>query len=202
MLLEGLDQAQVLLKTLAVDGLPNKVEQLLSKSNIPDASDQSVRNSILTANLFDAEQKKLAIRKDPNRPAYVLPRDYGITDSRRMYVILFLVGIMFLKCKFIDLGNSYYPNWYSRRRSCLVEPQHHSGRLSTTLGSRFLSRRKVIAFTLMSMQTLSLRPRSQSNMTNPTKVFITENCLNCILSSTQFRCQPQTYIMLRTSIVS
>lgn len=83
-LLEGLEQAQVLLKTLVVDRLPNKVEQLLSKSNISDSSDVSVRNAILTSHLFDAEQKKLAIRKDPNRLAYVLPRDYGITDARRM----------------------------------------------------------------------------------------------------------------------
>lgn len=101
-LLEGLEQAQVLLKTLTVDRLPDKVEQLLAKSNIPDASDISVRNAILTSNLFDAEQKKLAIRKDPNRPAFVLPRDYGITDSRRMLVkyndlfILALDIIMYL----------------------------------------------------------------------------------------------------------
>lgn len=83
-LLEGLEQAQVLVKTLIVDRLPHNVEQLLAKSNVPDSSDISVRNAILTSNLFDAEQKKLAIRKDPNRPAYVLPRDYGITDARRM----------------------------------------------------------------------------------------------------------------------
>lgn len=83
-LLEGLEQAQVLLKTLTVDRLPSKVEQLLAKSNVPDSVDMSVRSAILTSNLFDAEQKKLAIRKDPNRPAYVLPRDYGITDARRM----------------------------------------------------------------------------------------------------------------------
>lgn len=83
-LLEGLEQAQVLLKTLAVDRLPTKIEQLLAKSIIPDTSDGHLRNAILTANVFDAEQKKLAIRKDPKRPAYVLPRDYGITDARRM----------------------------------------------------------------------------------------------------------------------
>lgn len=83
MLLEGVQQAQVLTKTLCVDRLPTKIEELVENSIIPEASEASIRNAILTANVFDAEQKKLAIRKDPNRPAFVFARDYGITDARR-----------------------------------------------------------------------------------------------------------------------
>jgi len=36
----------------------------------------------LNSHLFDAEQQKLPKRKDPERPAWNFPRDYGITDRR------------------------------------------------------------------------------------------------------------------------
>ncbi|KAJ9576804.1 hypothetical protein L9F63_006578, partial [Diploptera punctata] len=38
---------------------------------------------IFMSHLFDAMQEKLPIRKDPERPAWVFPRDYGITHKRR-----------------------------------------------------------------------------------------------------------------------
>lgn len=85
-LLEGLRQAQVVTRTVCVDGLPSELSQLVAGSqaaNIPEQTDRAVRNATLTAHCFDAEQVKLARRKDPKRPAYVLPRDYGISDARR-----------------------------------------------------------------------------------------------------------------------
>ncbi|KYN20778.1 39S ribosomal protein L37, mitochondrial [Trachymyrmex cornetzi] len=39
---------------------------------------------IYTSNIFDAHQKKLPKRKDSERPAWVFPRDYGITNRRKM----------------------------------------------------------------------------------------------------------------------
>lgn len=41
---------------------------------------------IYTSNIFDAHQEKLPKRKDPTRPAWVFPRDYGITNCRKMLV--------------------------------------------------------------------------------------------------------------------
>lgn len=82
--LEGLAQAQVLTRSVAVEGLPSEVAQLITSNAIPEESDRNARIATLTAHVFDAEQVKLAIRKDPKRPAFVLPRDYGISDERRM----------------------------------------------------------------------------------------------------------------------
>lgn len=45
--------------------------------------DKSMEEAVLASHLLDAEQKKTAIIKVPERPAFVLPRVYGITDSRK-----------------------------------------------------------------------------------------------------------------------
>lgn len=82
-LLEGLQQAQVITKTIAINGLPQNIEQLLNSTKIPTNTETFVKNSILSSHVFDAQQEKTAKLKDPNRPAYVLPRVYGITDFRR-----------------------------------------------------------------------------------------------------------------------
>lgn len=44
-----------------------------------------MQDVVRTSFLFDAQQEKLPIRKVPDRPAYVLPRDYGITEFRRKW---------------------------------------------------------------------------------------------------------------------
>lgn len=82
-LLEGLQQAQVITKTVAINGLPQNLEQLLDSTKISQNTESFVQNSILSSHVFDAHQEKLAKLKDPNRPAYVLPRVYGITDFRK-----------------------------------------------------------------------------------------------------------------------
>lgn len=82
-LLEGISQAQVLTKTIiAEDKLPQKIEELAELS-APKALHENVKKAILSANVFDCEQKKLPKIKDPNRPAYNFPRILGITDRRR-----------------------------------------------------------------------------------------------------------------------
>lgn len=83
MLLEGISQAQVLTKTiLAQDKLPPKIEEY-AEVKAPAAIHENIKKAILTANVFDTEQKKLPKIKDPVRPAYNFPRILGITDRRR-----------------------------------------------------------------------------------------------------------------------
>lgn len=82
-LLEGISQAQVLTKTiLAEDKLPSKIEEL-AELEIPKSIHDGVKKAILSANIFDCEQKKLPKIKDPARPAYNFPRILGITDKRK-----------------------------------------------------------------------------------------------------------------------
>lgn len=82
-LIEGMRQAQLLTKSAVVDGLPASVEQVIDSIKIPSRSDAFMQDAVRTSFLFDAQQEKLPIRKVPEKPAYVLPRDYGITDFRR-----------------------------------------------------------------------------------------------------------------------
>ena len=82
-LLEGLTQAQVLTKTIVFDNLPDKLEENLQKLKIPTDIERSMQQSVLVSHLLDAQQEKTAKVKLPEKPAYVLPRIYGITDSRK-----------------------------------------------------------------------------------------------------------------------
>ena len=82
-LLEGVPQAQLLLKTHVVDQLPEQIEKLAENSAISSQSDLNMHNAILSSHIFDAEQKKLAKQKVPDRPAYNLPRNFGISDDRK-----------------------------------------------------------------------------------------------------------------------
>lgn len=82
-LLEGISQAQVLTKTIiAEDKFPPKIEELAAIP-APKAIHETVKKTILSANVFDCEQEKLPKIKDTKRPAYNFPRILGITDKRR-----------------------------------------------------------------------------------------------------------------------
>lgn len=82
-LLTGMSQAQVLTKTICVDGLPEKLQAKVDSINLPRESDIAMKNSVLAAHLFDAEQKILEKIKDPLRPAWNFPLSYGITRHRK-----------------------------------------------------------------------------------------------------------------------
>lgn len=84
-LVEGVRQAQVLLNTVVYDELPLKLEERLDRAKIPTQLDRSMQQSVLAALVFDAEQVKRPIVKDPERPAFKLPREYGISNERRKY---------------------------------------------------------------------------------------------------------------------
>jgi hypothetical protein len=82
-LLEGIQQAQVLLKTLVFNEYPEKIEEMLKKINLPTDLERSMQQSVLVSHLLDAQQEKTAIIKDPERPSRVFKRNYGITDIRK-----------------------------------------------------------------------------------------------------------------------
>lgn len=82
-LLEGVRQAQVLLNTVVYDELPLKVEERVDKTKIPTQLDRSMQQSVLAALVFDAEQVKTGLVKDPERPAFKFPRVYGISSERK-----------------------------------------------------------------------------------------------------------------------
>lgn len=86
-LLEGISQAQVITKTIIAENkLPSKIEEL-AELEIPNMIHDGVKKAILSANIFDCEQKKLPKIKDPVRPAYNFPRILGITDRRRNIIL-------------------------------------------------------------------------------------------------------------------
>lgn len=82
-ILEGVKQAQVLLKTIAFDKFPEKIVDQFENLKLPADVERSMQQSVLVSHLLDAEQKKLAKLKDPARPMWNFPRVYGITDSRK-----------------------------------------------------------------------------------------------------------------------
>lgn len=59
------------------------VENNIRNVNLAANVHENVKHALLSSHVFDAEQKKLAVKKLPDRPAFKLPREYGITDSRR-----------------------------------------------------------------------------------------------------------------------
>ncbi|XP_070164605.1 large ribosomal subunit protein mL37 [Polyergus mexicanus] len=80
---EGLRQAQILTNTVCLlDNSSNYIQDSLL--DLPEYIDDIVKRIIYTSNIFDAHQEKLPKRKDPARPAWVFPRDYGITNCRKM----------------------------------------------------------------------------------------------------------------------
>ncbi|XP_049285905.1 39S ribosomal protein L37, mitochondrial [Anopheles funestus] len=87
-LLEGVRQAQSLLNTVVFDDLPLKLEEKLEQTKIATQLDRSMQQAVLSALVFDTEQVKTALVKVPDRPAYKLPRMYGISEGRRNQLIL------------------------------------------------------------------------------------------------------------------
>ncbi|XP_018299665.1 39S ribosomal protein L37, mitochondrial [Mycetomoellerius zeteki] len=80
---EGFCQAQILTNTVC---LPNSSSNYIQDlfPDLPEHVDNIVKRIIYTSNIFDAHQVKLPKKKDPERPAWVFPRDYGITNHRKM----------------------------------------------------------------------------------------------------------------------
>ncbi|XP_053669887.1 39S ribosomal protein L37, mitochondrial [Anopheles nili] len=88
LLLEGVRQAQNILNTTVFDELPMKLEEKLEKTKLTTQLDRSMQQAVLSALVFDTEQVKTAVVKVPERPAFKLPRTYGISEGRRNKLIL------------------------------------------------------------------------------------------------------------------
>ncbi|PBC25271.1 39S ribosomal protein L37 [Apis cerana cerana] len=81
---EGVPQACLLTKTLKInDELPKKIQNLITE--IPDNINNLLKRFIYTSVIYDTQQIKLPRLKDPDRPAWVFPRVYGITATRKMH---------------------------------------------------------------------------------------------------------------------
>ncbi|KZC10603.1 hypothetical protein WN55_00355 [Dufourea novaeangliae] len=82
----GTSQALQLTKTLKIDDeIPSRVKDLIA--DIPEHIDDIVQRNVYTSTIYDAQQVKLPKLKDPNRPSWVFPRQYGITSTRKMHNI-------------------------------------------------------------------------------------------------------------------
>lgn len=101
-LLEGIPQAQILIKTIEINGFPKNIEEAISKLQLNSNVDKNVQNSILASHVFDAEQVKLPKIKIPERPAFNLPREYGISHHRRRRL---LIHKLLFECEKLS-GNS------------------------------------------------------------------------------------------------
>lgn len=81
---EGISQACLLTKTLKIeDELPKKIKDLIT--DIPCAINNLLRRCVYTSVIYDPQQIKLPKLKDPDRPAWVFPRVYGISTTRKMH---------------------------------------------------------------------------------------------------------------------
>ncbi|XP_055902588.1 39S ribosomal protein L37, mitochondrial [Eupeodes corollae] len=101
-LLEGVAQAQVLTKSIEIEGFPKNIEETINKMQLNSNVDKNVQNSIMLSHVFDAEQVKLPKIKIPERPAFNLPREYGISYSRRRRL---LINKLIFECEKLS-GNS------------------------------------------------------------------------------------------------
>ncbi|XP_014259852.1 uncharacterized protein LOC106672719 isoform X2 [Cimex lectularius] len=82
LLIGGLQQAQVFCNAVK---LPHESLSVFKTqpTDLLLTQDKLVKRCIRSSLLFDAYQEKLPKRKDPERPAWNFPRDYGITDCRK-----------------------------------------------------------------------------------------------------------------------
>lgn len=87
-LVEGLNQAKVLTNTVEVEeNLPQMILKLKEETSLPSTVHKIVQKTLYSALVFDAYQEKLPLRYLEGRPTHRLPRDYGITDIRKNYLI-------------------------------------------------------------------------------------------------------------------
>lgn len=82
-LIGGLPQAQVLTNAIEINSFPKQIDEALGNGQLPKIVDRSVQNAIFSSQLLDAEQVKLPKVKLADRPAFNLPRLYGISHERR-----------------------------------------------------------------------------------------------------------------------
>ncbi|KAJ8926022.1 hypothetical protein NQ315_009877 [Exocentrus adspersus] len=138
-LLEGLSQAKILTNTVELkEGLPDSI----ALKDIPKQINNRVQNIILGSWLFDAEQKKLPIVKDPERPAWNFPRTYGVTRNRVCKLLTArLLQLIETTCGRNDLVSDRYLindllfSYPFERQSDLIQFQLSGDTVVTTINS-------------------------------------------------------------------
>ncbi|XP_046740405.1 39S ribosomal protein L37, mitochondrial [Diprion similis] len=82
-LLEGVEQAKVLTKTVEiVEGLPESVNNLITEHD--ERVEQLVLRVVQNSTIYDAYQERLPKPTDPERPGFIFPRPYGISALRKV----------------------------------------------------------------------------------------------------------------------
>ncbi|XP_014270739.1 large ribosomal subunit protein mL37 [Halyomorpha halys] len=87
-LLEGFTQAKVLTNTVEISSDVLPLQQDISLEQELPLQDKLVKRCIKSSLLYDSMQEKLPKRHDPSREAWIFPREYGITDKRRNYLLV------------------------------------------------------------------------------------------------------------------
>lgn len=87
-LLEGYRQAKILTNTVEINSEVLPLQQDVSLEQELPLQDKLVKRCIKSSLMYDATQEKLPKRHDPSREAWIFPRDYGITDKRRNYLLV------------------------------------------------------------------------------------------------------------------
>ncbi|KAG7202475.1 hypothetical protein KM043_017046 [Ampulex compressa] len=78
----GISQAQLLTHTVQVGTeLPKQIKDGIV--DLPENVENLVKGIMYNSYIYDAHQELLPKRKDPNRPMWVFPRDYGLTTLRK-----------------------------------------------------------------------------------------------------------------------
>ncbi|XP_022219384.2 39S ribosomal protein L37, mitochondrial [Drosophila obscura] len=120
LLIGGLPQAQVLTNTIEVKTFPPKIEEAIANQKLPNGIDRNIRNAILSAHVLDAEQVKLPKVKLIERPAFNLPRNYGISHERinRLLVNRILHEIEKLAGRSLTVRRKLFDNALFRATLC------------------------------------------------------------------------------------
>lgn len=86
-LVYGLQQAQALTNTASFEGFPQDIESRIQSIKLPNNVERSMHQAVLISHLLDAEQVKSYETKPlfahKNLFKHKLPREWGITDSRK-----------------------------------------------------------------------------------------------------------------------
>lgn len=114
--IEGTKQACFLTKSVRYDGMPESVQQLIDKFEVPDES-RLVQKAILKSQIWDSTREKLPKRRDPEYPRYKIDREYGIPLEKRLNMLSFDLLRMAdtaVASQYPEIGRSrrliFYPN--------------------------------------------------------------------------------------------
>ncbi|CAD1468491.1 unnamed protein product [Heterotrigona itama] len=148
---EGVPQALLLTKTVKLNNeLPEKIQKLIT--DIPKNINNLSKRSVYTSMIYDAQQVKLSKLKDSDRPAWVFPRVYGITSTRKMQN---------LSKKFLQLCESLCGLNDAQYKSVI-----HDGLLSACIGKEDNFLKFSLKMDIMMMSSIPLAPIADVNMDN------------------------------------